>query len=83
MIAHVFTWLPGEPALGVNIMSAFFGVVAASILYAVCRLLDIGRAGALAAALALGLAKTFWINAVVAEVYSPASRSRWASSPCC
>ena len=26
MVAHLFTWLPGEAALGVNRMSAVFGV---------------------------------------------------------
>ena len=33
LIAHAFTWLPGDAALNVNMMSAVFGVGAALVLY--------------------------------------------------
>lgn len=71
LVAHVFTWLPGEPALGVNIMSATFGVVSALLLFALARDLGMSLATSAFSALFLGLTKTFWTNAVVAEVYTP------------
>lgn len=71
MVAHLFTWLPGEPALGVNRMSLVFGMGAVAILYALIR--QVGgslRAGVLGAA-TLATIRTFWSNAIVAEVYTP------------
>lgn len=71
MVAHVFTWLPGEPALGVNRMSAVFGVGAVVILYALIRRLGGSLRGAFVGAATLATMRTFWANAVVAEVYTP------------
>lgn len=71
LVAHVFTWLPGEPALGVNIMSAVFGIGSALLLFALARTLGMSLATSAVSALFLGLTKTFWSNAVVAEVYTP------------
>lgn len=71
MIAHVFTWLPGEAALGVNIMSAVFGVLGAVMLYRLGRRLGARPAGATLGAMLLGTGFTYWNNAVVAEVYTP------------
>ncbi|MBV1860532.1 MAG: DUF2723 domain-containing protein [Nannocystaceae bacterium] len=71
MLAHLFTWLPGEAALGVNRMSLVFGVGAVSIVYALVRRLGGSVAAAVIAAATLATARTFWANAVVAEVYTP------------
>lgn len=71
MVAHLFTWLPGEPALGVNRMSLVFGVGAVAIAYALVRRLGGSIAAAVVGAATLATARTFWANAVVAEVYTP------------
>ena len=70
-LAHAFTWLPGEPALGVNVMSAAFGVVGALLVYGLALRFGADRVSAAVAALAFGLVPTWWSNAVVAEVYTP------------
>ncbi|MEM9454031.1 MAG: DUF2723 domain-containing protein [Myxococcota bacterium] len=70
LIAHVFTYLPGEPAVGVNIMSVVFGLASALLCYALGRLAGARAPAAAAAALTLGVSKTFWWNSVVAEVYT-------------
>ena len=71
MIAHVFTWLPGDAALNVNLMSATFGVVSVWMLYGMARRLGASPASSTFAALLLATSATFWANAVVAEVYTP------------
>jgi hypothetical protein len=70
-LAHAFTWLPGEAALGVNVMSAVFGVVGAILLYGLALRVQVDRLSAAMAALAFGLVPAWWGNAVVAEVYTP------------
>ncbi|MGB5681716.1 MAG: DUF2723 domain-containing protein [Polyangiales bacterium] len=72
LLGHVFTWLPIDPAVAVNAMSATFAAIAVSLTYVVCRQLGTGRAPALVGAGTLGGGKLFWANAVVAEVYCPA-----------
>ena len=72
LLGHVFTWLPIDPAVAVNAMSATFAAIAVSFTYLVCRQLGTGRAPALVGASTLGGGKLFWANAVVAEVYCPA-----------
>lgn len=71
LVAHAFTWLPVEPALGVNIMSLVFGLISVGLLYDLARRLDVGRAGAAVGAATLALMPAFWSNAIVAEVYTP------------
>lgn len=70
LIAHVFTYLPGEPAVGVNIMSLVFGLASALMCFTLGRLAGARAPAAAAAALTLGVGKTFWWNSVVAEVYT-------------
>ena len=72
IMAHVFTWLPIEPALAVNAMSATFAASAVALTYLVCRRLGLERIPSCVAAATLGGGKLFWANAVVAEVYCPA-----------
>jgi len=71
MVAHVFTWLPGEAALNVNQMSVAFGIGAVVLLYALVRQLGGSIRAAFVGAAMLATTRTFWANAVVAEVYTP------------
>jgi len=71
LLAHVFTWLPGEPAWGVNVMSAVCGVVSVLFVYGIARNLGAGAWPAVFAGATLATCRTFWANAVVAEVYTP------------
>ncbi|MEM7434125.1 MAG: DUF2723 domain-containing protein [Myxococcota bacterium] len=71
LIGHVFTWLPIDPALAINWMSAVFAAVTVGLTFLICRRLGIGRAPSLVGAATLGGGKLFWANAVVAEVYCP------------
>lgn len=71
LMGHVFSWLPGEAAWGVNVMSAVFGVVVVVLMHRVARRLGLGRAAAIVPPVLLGLAPSVWANAVVAEVYTP------------
>jgi hypothetical protein len=71
IIGHVFTWLPLEPALAVNLMSAVFGALTVALAYWVIRSLG-GRAfGASVGAAALGTSPLFWSQSLIAEVYTP------------
>jgi len=78
LLAKLFTLLPlGEVAYRVNLMSAVLAAAAASAVYFVILLLrprDIRAPSTLiiaaASALLLGLSRTFWAQAIIAEVYS-------------
>ena len=72
LLGHAFTWLPFEPALAVNLMSAAFGGLAVAFVFLVGRELRLDRGPALVGAATLGASSVFWANAVVAEVYCPA-----------
>jgi hypothetical protein len=71
MIAHAFTWLPGEPALGVNVMSMVFAVGCVVLTCVLTRRLGGSWAAAVVASTLLATLESFWTNAVVAEVYTP------------
>jgi hypothetical protein len=71
LIGHAFTWLPLDPALAVNLMSATFAALSVAFTYLVCRCLGVCRSPAIVGAATLGGGKLFWTNAVVAEVYCP------------
>ena len=71
LVAHLFTWLPGEPAVGVNRMSLVFGVGAVLLLFHLIRQLGGSLRAAIVGAAMLATLRTFWANAVVAEVYTP------------
>ena len=73
LIGHVFTWLPVEPAVAVNAMSAVFAAAAVGLSYGLLRELGAGRVGAAVGAATLGASKLFWSQAVIAEVYTPAA----------
>lgn len=69
-LAHLFTRLPLEPALGVNLMSAVCGALAVGLLFLVGRRLGARPGAAAIGALTLAVAAPFWQNATVAEVYT-------------
>lgn len=71
LIGYLFTWLPVEPALAINIMSAFFALCAIVLNYIVIRQIGAGLFAALIGASTLGATTLFWAQAVVAEVYTP------------
>lgn len=71
IIGHAFTWLPGEAALGMNIMSAVFSMFAALLLYACARKLGVSRAASTIVAATFGVSHSVWENAVKTEVYGP------------
>ena len=71
LIAHVFTWLPGEPAFDVNLMSLAFGVASVVLVCVLTRRLGGSWVAAVSASTLLATMVSFWTNAVVAEVYTP------------
>jgi len=72
LLGHLFTWLPLEPAVAVNLMSATFAALAVGLVFLIGRQLDLDRGPAVVGAATLGASNLFWSNAVVAEVYCPA-----------
>ncbi len=71
MLAHLFTYLPfGDVGYRVNLASAVFAALAVFAVYALCRRLTGMVAPAVVAALLFGLSRTFWSQAVIAEVYT-------------
>ena len=71
LLGKLFTYLPlGDVAYRVNLMSAFFASLTASILYATLRLLISHRVPALLGAATFALSPVFWSQAVIAEVYT-------------
>ncbi len=71
LLGYGFSRIPvGEVAFRVNLMSAFFGALAAGFLAAFLRDLLSDRLAACFAALDFGLCLPVWDRAVVAEVYT-------------
>ncbi len=71
LVGHVFSWLPGEAAWGLNVMSVVFGVLVVVLMHRVSLRCGQGRAAAVVPPVLVGLAPSVWANAVVAEVYTP------------
>ena len=73
LLARLLGFLPiGLPAWRVNLLSAVGAATAVSGVYLASRYLTSSRVGALLGSMALGLSYTFWSQAVIAEVYTPA-----------
>ena len=71
LVSFCFAQIPvGSLAWRMNMMSAFFAVVAVALCYAILVRLGCRRAVAVAAALALAFDRYLWSKAVYAEVYS-------------
>jgi len=74
LLAKLVTFLPlGDVAYRVNLFSALMGSATVGLVYLSGVLAARSRWAAAVAALALGLSATFWSQAVIAEVYTPAS----------
>ncbi|HXV08000.1 MAG TPA: DUF2723 domain-containing protein [Burkholderiales bacterium] len=71
LLGKLFTWLPiGSVAYRVHLLSAVFGALTASAVW-LCTWQLVGRRWpAWLAALGLGLSRTFWSQAIIAEVYT-------------
>lgn len=71
VLARAIVQVPlGEVAYRVNLLSGLAAVATIGLLYAAGRSLNLSWVAAAAAALSLGVAHTFWMHAVRAEVYT-------------
>ena len=71
LLAHAFTWLPfGEIAQRVHLCSAVFAAATVWLTYLVALNLTRHRGAAWIAAIALGVSRVLWSQAVIAEVYT-------------
>lgn len=75
----IYTWVAflflhlvpfGEPAWRLNLLSALLGAAAAGLLVLVGRRLGLPAGWAGAAGALLGVSRTFWSQAVIAEIYT-------------
>ncbi|UCC64977.1 MAG: DUF2723 domain-containing protein [Anaerolineae bacterium] len=73
LLARLLGFLPvGSLAWRVNLLSAVGAAIAVSGVFLLTRYLTRSRIGALLGSVALGLSYTFWSQAIIAEVYTPA-----------
>ena len=73
LLARLLGFLPvGSLAWRVNLLSAIGAAIAVSGVFLLTRYLTRSRIGALLGSVALGLSYTFWSQAIIAEVYTPA-----------
>jgi hypothetical protein len=72
VINHFFTkYLPlGTVAFRANLLSSFFAVIACIFLFRILKLFGLKNPWAFGVALAFGFTRTFWSQAIIAEVYS-------------
>lgn len=71
LLGKLFTLLPfGSVAYRVHLLSALLGALSCASLWFCARQLIEGRLAAYVAALGLGLSRTFWSQAIIAEVYT-------------
>lgn len=71
LLGHLATLLPiGSVAFRVHALTGCLGAAACAVLYAITLMLFNNRVFAIAAALCLGISRTFWSQAIIAEVYT-------------
>jgi len=71
LLAHISTWLPiGSVAYRVHMLSALFASLTCACLWWIIRILIKDRLCAYGAALSFAYSKTFWSQAIIAEVYT-------------
>jgi len=71
MLAKVFAWLPlGSYAFRVNLFSGVCAAVALGLMADLLHTLTRSKLAAACGAILLGVSHTFWMHAVIAEVYS-------------
>ena len=74
IFGKLFTFLSfGDIAYRVNLMSAFFGALAAANVYLIVRLMGGWRTAGLLASTALATSTFFWRRTIIAESYGPAA----------
>jgi hypothetical protein len=91
LMGRLLGFLPiGSPAWRINLLSAVGAAVTVAGVFLLIRHLTRSRAGALLGCAALALSYTFWSQAIIAEVYTPATALlslimlllwRWHSAP--
>ena len=73
LLARLLGFLPiASPAWRVSLLSAVGAAATVSVVFLLGRYLTRSRIGAVLGSVALGLSYTFWSQAVIAEVYTPA-----------
>ncbi len=71
LLGKLFTYLPvGDAAYRLNLMAAFFGALAVTLVFLVARRLGSQLLPAVGAALILAFSATFWSQTTMAEVYT-------------
>ncbi|MBI5788925.1 MAG: DUF2723 domain-containing protein [Candidatus Schekmanbacteria bacterium] len=70
ILGRIFSWLPGELAINLNFMSAFFAAVTVSLSYLVSLEITGNKMAAALGAIAFSLSHAFWLHAVTTEVYT-------------
>ena len=71
LLGHLATQIPiGSVAFRVHALSGFFGAVSCIVLYYIAMVLFNNRTLAIATALCLGVSKTYWSQAIIADVYT-------------
>jgi len=70
LLGRVFARLPGELAWNLNLLSAVFGALTVALVYASTFKLTRSQLAGWVAALALCFSHTFWLHAVITEVYT-------------
>ncbi|MBN2537452.1 DUF2723 domain-containing protein [candidate division WOR-3 bacterium] len=68
-LGRLATLLPLEPALAANLLGVLLAAGAVALTFLAGRRLGLSQSAAVAAALAFGLSRTFWVNATGFEVY--------------
>jgi hypothetical protein len=68
LFTHIFPF--GTVAYRANLLSALFAIACCMMFFKILRFLELPQLLAFAVSLALGLTRTFWSQAIVAEVYS-------------
>ncbi len=70
LLGRAFSWLPGELAVNLNFMSAFFAALAVTLVYLSTEIITESSIPAAIAAVALSLSHAFWLHATITEVYT-------------
>jgi hypothetical protein len=72
ILGKLFTWLVplNDAAFRLNLFSALCAALAVAFVYTIVRYLAAARAAAFLAAVTFAVGRTFWAQAVVAEVYA-------------
>ncbi len=70
LLAHVFSWLPFGAARSVYALNAALAAGTAVVVYAIARSLALRRETAALCAFGVGITRTFWSQAIIAEVYT-------------